>query len=219
MNFLRIFLNKKQIPLVLTVFYAVGLCLYIIPQTRYLFIQITPYSLLLVSFVIFYHHKKWNKSGLIVFLLIFLTSYFIEVIGVATGKLFGVYSYQHGLGFKILQVPLVIGLNWVVLIYATNGIVSSYVQNRFIVVIGASVLMVLYDIIMENAAPFMMMWMFQDNHPPVKNYLMWFILSLVFHTLITMFRVNTDNRPAKALFYIQFVFFSLLIIFSLTYIK
>ena len=39
-----------------------------------------------------------------------------EAIGVNTGLLFGTYEYGANLGFKIFGVPLIIGVNWTVLI-------------------------------------------------------------------------------------------------------
>ena len=36
----------------------------------------------------------------------------VEVIGVATGLLFGDYSYGTGLGPKVLDVPLLMGVLW-----------------------------------------------------------------------------------------------------------
>ena len=116
-------------------------------------------------------------------------------------------------------MPLLIGLNWVVLIYTSNAIISHLTNKKIWIVVGGSVLMVLYDVILEIAAPFMMMWEFQGNHPPLNNYLMWFVLSIVFHLAMVVFKINTENKPARNLFIIQMVFFLIIVVYSLLFIK
>ena len=194
------------------VFYIVGLALYFIPYTHELFKLITPYTLVLVIVAIFFHHKVWNSKTIAVLTSIFILSIVTEIIGVATGKLFGEYSYGAGLGVKIADVPLVIGLNWVLLVYGSNAIISKYTSNNLLLIIGASSLMIVYDIVLEKAAPLMDMWEFSDNNPPVDNYVVWFLLALFFNGLIQIFKINTDNKPARWLFFIQLVFFVIIIL-------
>ena len=50
--------------------------------------------------------------------------FFIEVIGVKTGFIFGSYYYGAAMGIKILAVPLLIGLNWSILVYSTSLVVQ-----------------------------------------------------------------------------------------------
>jgi bisanhydrobacterioruberin hydratase len=212
-------LSKEGLPYTFVVFYCVGLAMFIFPITRTLFIQITPYTLLLVAFAVFYHHSGWNRKTILIFFSIFIFSFFAECIGVATGKVFGIYNYNIGLGYKLFEVPILIGLNWVLLVYGSNGILSGITQNKVLIVTGASVLMILYDIVLEKAAPLMKMWQFEHNQPPIQNYLVWFALAVIFHSIITLFNVNTNNKTAKALFIIQFFFFCFIVAYSLIFIK
>lgn len=208
------YLIGEGLPLTFVIFYCVGLALYFVPITHKLFIMLTPYTLVLTALIIFYHHKKWNSITMAVFAGIFVLSIVAEIIGVATGKLFGVYNYQHGLGFKIFEVPVLIGLNWVVLIYSSNSILSKFSSKKTVVIIGSALLMVLYDIILEKAAPLMEMWDFKDSNPPINNYVMWFLLSLLFSFGIQHFKINTLNKPAPYLFVTQGVFFVVIILLN-----
>ncbi|WP_299190198.1 carotenoid biosynthesis protein [uncultured Aquimarina sp.] len=212
MNRIIKYIINEGLPITFIVFYCVGLVLYFSPSTHDLFILITPYTLVLVSAAVFSHHKEWNLKTTIVLASIFISSILIEIIGVATGKLFGVYTYGQGLGIKIVDVPVIIGLNWVFLTYASNGIISKYTSNNSLIIVGAGVLMVLYDILLEKAAPLIDMWMFSNNEPPVNNYIAWFILALLFNWVIQKFKIKTNNRPARWLFFIQFSFFIILVI-------
>ncbi|WP_299211284.1 carotenoid biosynthesis protein [uncultured Aquimarina sp.] len=218
MNRIVKYIVNEGLPITFIVFYCVGLTLYFTPFTHNLFIIITPFTLVLVSVAVFSHHKEWNIKTITVLASIFILSIVIEIIGVATGKLFGVYEYGRGLGVKIADVPIIIGLNWVFLTYASNSIISKYTSKNILIIVGAASLMVLYDILLEKAAPLMDMWVFSKNDPPINNYLAWFLLALIFNWVIQMFRVNTNNRPARWLFFVQFVFFIILVIHNI-YIK
>lgn len=198
---------NEGLPITFIVFYCVGLVLYFTPLTHEMFILITPYTLVLVAVAIFSHHREWNIKTMAVLASIFILSFITEIIGVATGKVFGVYEYGNGLGVKIAEVPVIIGLNWVFLTYASNSIISKYTSKNIPIIIGAASLMLLYDILLEKVAPLMDMWLFSQNKPPVSNYVVWFLLALVFNWAIQKFQINTQNRPARWLFFIQFVFF------------
>jgi len=207
MNRILKYLVGEGLPITFIIFYCVGLALYVTPFTHHLFIQITPYTLVLVTAAIFSHHQEWNRKVIVVFTSIFILSIIAEIIGVATGKVFGVYEYGKGLGIKIADVPVIIGLNWVFLSYASNSIISKYTSKNIPIIVGAAALMLLYDILLEKVAPLMDMWLFSKNDPPVSNYVAWFLLALVFNWSIQYFKINTHNRPARWLFFIQFVFF------------
>ncbi len=206
------YLVNEGLPITFIVFYCVGLVLYFIPLTHNLFKLITPYTLVLVTVAIFSHHKGWNIKTIAVLASIFILSIIIEIIGVATGNLFGVYVYGKGLGFKIADVPVVMGINWVFLVYASNSIISKYTSKNIPIIIGAASIMVLYDILLEKVAPLMDMWVFSKNDPPISNYVAWFILALCFNYAIQKFKVDTYNRPARWLFFIQIVFFIIIVI-------
>ena len=212
MNRIIKYIINEELPFTFIIFYLVGLALYFTPSTHNLFILIIPYTLVLVTAAIFLHHKEWNIKTIAVLVSIFILSIVAEIIGVATGKLFGVYAYGGGLGFKIANVPVVIGLNWIFLSYASNSIISKYTSKKIPIIIGAASLMVIYDILLEKVAPLLYMWEFSNNKPPINNYVVWFLIALIFNWGIQTFKINTHNRPARWLFFIQLGFFIVIVI-------
>lgn len=205
-------ISKDGLPFTYVVFYCVGLALFSFSLTQSLFIAITPFSLVLASFSVFYYHKEWNVKTILVLAFVFFVSILAEIIGVATGKIFGIYAYGIGLGVKVFQVPLLIGLNWIILVYGSNAILAKITANRYLKVLGASALMVIYDLVLEIAAPIMNMWEFDPVRPPIDNYIGWFVLAILFNSLIEIFKVDTNNKPGKALFTVQLVFFVLIVL-------
>lgn len=214
-KFLSRIISARELPLTFVRFYSVGLLLFMLPFTRNLFISIIWISLLLVIGVVFYHHRQWTKTHISVFLFIIISSFLLEMAGVATGKIFGSYLYERGLGPQLYGTPLIIGLNWLLLVYASHDITTKYLRNPVLRVVTGALLMILYDMLMEWVAPVMQMWQFAGRgYPPFDNFLAWFLAALFYHACFELFRIRTNNRPARALFVIQAGFFLLIGVYS-----
>jgi putative membrane protein len=193
--------------------YVVGIIGSALPFTRELFIILTPF-ILLISFItlLIFHTPGFDAKISLLFLLIFLVSFSAEVAGVSTGVIFGSYTYGKGLGIKVFETPLMIGLNWVLLVYCTYVIFEKVPVGIIGKIFGASLLMVIYDVVMEQVAPIMDMWLFDDGFAPIRNYISWFLLALLFHSVLRLAGVRITNRLAPLIFICQGVFFILLFI-------
>lgn len=211
--------SEDELPKNFFRFYGVGLLLFVLPPTRPLFVHITALSILLVLMAVFYHHKRWDFKTICLFVLVVVSSFFIEARGVASGLLFGNYQYDSGLGIKLFHTPLIIGVNWLFLVYASNSIATRITNKALYKILLGAILMVGYDMLMELAAPPMNMWHFDSFYPPMENFIMWFVVSCLFHTLFVIFRIDTDNMPARALFWIQTLFFTVIGLYSIAFIK
>lgn len=208
--------------------YGVGLAGMLLPFTRELFIRITPLNLLFAAAFLFYGERpSWKViiSGSV----IAVASFLIEAYGVNTGNIFGHYTYGTALGPELFKTPLIIGLNWFLLIYCTNvisrqiwslmperepGRLTSVTRFLFIVVTG-SMLMVLYDLILEPAAMRLDMWSWEGDRVPARNYLAWFLFSALFHSVVRLWGEEEINRKALPLFAVQLIFFAVLDLFYL----
>ena len=84
---------------------------------RDFFIQATTFNLLLMLVLLFWTQVEKNIYFFLFFLLCFVIGIMVEVAGVNTGLLFGEYKYGTVLGYKLKNVPLIIGVNWFVIIY------------------------------------------------------------------------------------------------------
>ena len=214
-NFLKIF-SYDELPKTFTIFYAVGLLLFAIPFSRPIFIALTPLSLLFVTTLVLRVHPKIGKKFIIFSIVVVLTSFFTEVAGVASGKLFGSYNYLPTLGPGVLDTPYVIGINWLMLTYCSSATVNRFINGRngplefLLKVTTGALIMVIYDLVVELVAPVMGMWQFSSEYPPVENFIMWFVLSLAFHTLLNLMKIKPTGKPAQALFIIQILFFLLI---------
>lgn len=214
---IQVFLNRntKSIKWFFLLFYAVGVAGLINSYTFPLFVQLIPFALLLSIVALAFFHRVFTPKQLILFTIIYLFGFLIEMVGVNTGLIFGPYNYGDSLGLKLYDTPLLIGLNWLLLVYVTASILENTGLHPAFKVVSGAVLMLGYDIILEQVAPVLDMWYWQTGNVPLQNYLWWFIVAILFHTLIIMFGVNTKNKLGPFLFVCQTVFFILLSI-SLT---
>jgi len=198
------------------VFYVVGITGMLVPFTFQFFTRLIPFALVLSTAGLFFFHSKFNGTAIIVYLTIYVSAFVFETIGVNTGAIFGLYYYGESLGFSVMNTPVIIGLNWLLLVYLTSSVVEKTNWPVAIQVTFASLLMVGYDFIVEQVAPALDMWHWVYNVVPVRNYIAWFILALLFHSLLKIFKVKTENRLALVILICQTVFFLvLLVIFKL----
>ena len=188
------------------IFYAVGIAGILLPQTFDLFLRLIPLALLLSSAALAVFHKNFSTRELILFSAIFSISFVIEAIGVKTAKIFGAYQYGTSLGIQIFETPLIIGLNWLLLVYLTAAIVEGRQWPAALKITTASFLMLLYDLVLEQVAPLLDMWYWQDDRVPLQNYVSWFFLAVFFHTLAYLLQVKIINKLAPVIFICQLLF-------------
>lgn len=199
--------------LLLTVFFSVGIAGMAIPATSICFKSLTPLALLLsVAAVIFFHGKDDLKKEILFFSFIFIAGFFVEVIGVKTGRIFGIYRYGSGLGPLVLETPVMIGVNWALLVYCTAAVTARFRTSDILKIISASAMMLAYDLILEQAAPVMNMWNFEGDAVPWRNYASWFLLAVIFHSLLKLSGIRIENRIASFVLYVQTAFFIILIL-------
>lgn len=195
------------------IFYLVGVLGLINSTTHSLFISLIPFSLLL-SFVLIllFHYQSFKAKDTVLLLSIFVISFAVEAVGVATGVLFGDYSYGDGLGFKLWDTPIIIGINWIFVTYITASVVSYVIKNRILLVLISALSMVIYDVVLEQVAPKIDMWSWRNGVVPLQNYLVWFVMALLFQSFMVLSKIELKNRLALTLLVCQMLFFILLII-------
>lgn len=194
---------------------------------RDVFIHATFYNLLIMFFLILFTQKEITKT-----FLIFLTSCVVigisaEVIGIKTGWLFGSYSYGNVLGPKIMEVPVIIGINWFIIIYCCGISVATMLRKLTLqlpegavlprprlqvasMLVDGAMLAVLFDWILEPVAIKLGYWTWKGSEVPFYNYLCWFVISCCLLAIFHFCSFEKENKFAVNLLLIQAMFFLLL---------
>lgn len=208
MNYLK---NRFLLSLfLLTAIYAVGIAAVLLGHADNLML-LTPFNLVFASAIILYNASGINRTYMIWFLVIAFAGYFIEVAGVKTGIIFGEYSYGAGLGYKMLEVPLILGLNWAILVFATAAVTRPLKVNVVMKSALAASIMVAYDVLLEPVAIRFDFWSWAGGPVPFQNYFAWWVISFLMLLGTHRFIKNLENRLAIYVIGIQTIFFLVLI--------
>lgn len=208
--------NKKNISIaVIIIFHLVGIIGFSSEVLIPLFKILVPAHLLLMTFVLFYNHNEWNKHFYVFLFTVYLFSFSIEAIGTNTGKIFGEYTYLTTLGYKVFNTPLMIGINWILLVYSAGVLIQGYIPSNSASsaviksLIGAATLTFI-DFFIEPIAIKFDYWTWQNTTVPLQNYVAWFITAFAFMLLFNKLNFKKSNPVATILLLTQFVFFVLL---------
>ena len=175
------------------------------------FVSASPLNLS-INFVLLLINCYGHKWFFPMVILGFFTGMISEILGVQLGWIFGNYKYGDALGFKVLGVPLLIGVNWALLTIITGAIAQQFYQNFFMrIIIGVS-LMIFLDLLIEPIAPVLDFWVFEEGEAPIQNYIGWTAMALFLQLIFHYFRVSVKGWFPHQLYILQVIFFTVLLI-------
>lgn len=175
-----------------------------------MFLALTPLNLLLTSVFLVYTEKR---NAFLWFILVFVFGYLLEVLGVQTGFPFGPYYYGETLGPKLYQTPIIIGVNWFIVSYATFQVAAQIFNATPLRIALATLLMVFLDYFIEGVAPRFDFWYWNTIEIPLSNYISWAVASFLFQILGMGLKIETGNDKGVFIFCLQIWFFLMLNIF------
>ena len=204
-------LSKKHIiPVLLFIFYTVGIVGVSFTEFRNQVLVLTPLNLLLTALLLIWGLGVFNSKLLYAIGASFIIGYSLEVLGVSSGILFGEYQYGKTLGWKLFDVPIIIGVNWLILSFSSLGIVGRFISNSFLKVVFASLLMVLLDFLIEPIAIELDFWTWTEVDVPFQNYVMWFFSAILINSLVSQFLKEINFKISLFVFLSQVYFFTIL---------
>jgi putative membrane protein len=204
-----IFTEKSAIILLIAMHIA-GILGLLLPFSQELFKMLVPFNLLANAAIIIYYQKERNIYYWLVMLLVMLVGFWIEVVGVHTGIVFGIYWYKTTLGYKFLEVPLLIAVNWLIVIFTTSALVAPLRMSKWLKVLLATFLTVGLDVLIEPTAIKLDFWDWQNGIVPLQNYLGWFFTALILHIALVLAPFEKRNPVSAILYVCEFVFFVIL---------
>lgn len=207
-------LKENKVVLFLIIMYLVGIVGHLVLSTRELMITLTPFTLLLTGGIVAFN--SFFRSGMAFIywgVITYLITFLLEVIGVKTGLVFGGYEYGGALGFRFLEVPVIIGFNWVLVILGAISICKSLTKNVFVISLSSALLSVIFDFFLEPVAVRLGYWNWEQIAIPMQNYLAWFIIAFIFSIVLLKVKPDFNKGVSREYFLIQFIFFFILNLF------
>ena len=193
------------------IIYGVGLVGHLLPWTRPLMLSLTPFVLLLSATIVVLPIFRARNGRLLLWLSTTgVLTFAAEAIGVATGAVFGTYHYTDVLGPALFGVPVIIAFNWMVVILGTLTAAGMVFQRKILVALGASLLTVLFDRVLEPNAMALGYWHWLDETVPLQNYLAWFGLSLLSGVIYVGLGCRHEDRLPAYYLGVMLIYFSVL---------
>ena len=175
------------------------------------FISATP-LILSINFGLLLINCNSHKWFFHMVILGFLTGMITEILGVQRGWIFGDYKYGNALGYKILGVPMLIGVNWALLTIITAAIAQQFYENLFMRIVIGVCLMIFLDLLIEPIAPVLDFWAFEGGNAPLQNYIGWTAVAIFLQSIFHYFRIEVKGWFPNQLYILQIIFFTVLLI-------
>lgn len=205
---------KRWVFLFLPPFYLMGFIFHLIDATFGYMLLLTPYTILGTALLGFLPDILQRRKILLLWAgATFLVTLLLEILGVATGAVFGAYEYGKTLGFQIGHVPVLIGINWTLIIMGSAALSSRVALNPWLVSLATAVITVVFDWIMEPVAIALDYWTWDGGAIPLQNYVAWFLISFVFTRIFVHLKLKSATTFPSLVVIVQSMFFLLLRLF------
>lgn len=204
--------NKRVIiaKIVIVALYGVGVIGLSLPEYREYFLMLTPAQLLLTLVLLLGFHRGWTDAFPILAAAAFWIGFGAELIGIHTGYLFGDYVYGTTLGPMLWEVPIIIGVNWFILIYLTGAVFYKITDNDYYAALLGATAMTVIDYIMEPVAVALDMWYWKFEIIPAGNYFAWFGVAFLIHLIYRKAKFERANPLAAWMLVTMVLFFTIL---------
>lgn len=188
---------------------------HIIPATKEIVVPLTSFGLYGFSILLLIvERKRFTLISILWFFFIVVATFFIEVFGVETGEIFGKYNYGDVLGIKLLEVPIIIALNWGFVLIGIYSFVNKVkISSGIAKLILISSLIVMFDFLLEPIAIKLNYWNWDQGYVPIQNYIAWFLIALYFSSIGMSCKISTDTKLISHYIFAQSIFFIILNIF------
>jgi putative membrane protein len=203
------FKSKKVGIAILIVLHVVGAIGFLSPLSEW-FVFLTPVNLIATAGMLWIDTKAENKHAFTLIFAIWLIGYSVEILGVKTGFPFGEYDYGEVLGWKFFEVPPLIGINWLIVIWGGFSLAKNFRVSKYLRWLVTALLVVGLDVLIEPVAVHYELWSWADGMPPIANYVGWFVVAAILALLFEYYPLVAKPRLGMTAFVCQLLFFGVL---------
>lgn len=197
--------------------FVVGIVLHLIPDLLPLITRLTELNLLLMSSLVFAFGLLNNHRNLAGFtfwsLITMLFMFLIAVIGINTGVLFGSFEYGSTLPTTLANIPLIVPLNWAMILLSAYGFLTNAVSQRNLRALFAAVIVLALKLLMDPVGVRLDYWTWDLGYIPLRNYVSWFVASIIFTQILALMKIHARSVIFRVYLIMQFLFYGILYLF------
>ena len=172
------------------------------------FKRIFPFYWIFMLILMLVSQQERNKSFWLFVLTTFVSGFVIQLLAVQTGAIFGEFIYGSNLGIELADVPVVMGIFWVLLIYSCGIFMKEFeIKDHNIRAGIGAVLITFLDFLIEPIATKFDLWLWTNLEVPFQNNIAWLGISFVMLRLFFLMPFNKVNPAASIYFVVQYIFF------------
>jgi len=191
-------------------FYAVGILGHAIESTFPHMMTLTPVVLFVFGLAVLLRTTGFDHRLLLWCLSAYVFTFMVEALGVHTGAIFGEYDYGRTLGIKLLQVPLVIGFNWVLVVLGAIALSRKISRHPIYSALLAAIFTATFDVPLEIVAVNLDYWQWTGGSVPFQNYVAWFTVAFLVALSFNRLKLKTKDNIIVHYFFVQLIFFILI---------
>ncbi len=169
------------------------------PLTQIIFEKAAAFNLVFSLVLVLAFESLLKRSFIYTCTVVFFIGMAVEIAGINTGFPFGIYHYTANLGPGPYGVPVIIGLNWILLSYTCITITEPVIKIKPLRIVAGAILMVLLDLMLEGFAIRHHLWVWGGASPPLSNYISWFVVSVF---LMVLWQLTERKFNVVAAFYV-----------------
>ena len=191
-------------------FYAVGILGHLIDSTFPYMMILTPFVLLVFGLAVLLRTTGLDHRLLLWCLSAYVFTFMVEALGVHTGAIFGEYFYGRTLGIKLLQVPLVIGFNWVLVVLGAIALSKKISRHAVYSALLAALFTAVFDVPLELVAMNLDYWQWTGGFVPFQNYVAWFLVAFFVAFSFNHLKLKIKGNIIIHYVFVQLIFFILI---------
>jgi bisanhydrobacterioruberin hydratase len=182
-------ISKERVSTVfLALIYGAAAIAHLIPYTKALVLPLTPLVLAIGSvFCVLFVLLEWKRETLIWILAAYAGLFALEAVGETWGFVFGPHHYGTILGPKLLGVPPVIALTWVIVVLGLTMGAREIITFGFrirddrlmrtIAAVAVAAGTLLFDWFVEPVAVGLGYWSWEAEFVPFQNFIVLFVIA------------------------------------------
>lgn len=199
-------MKTKTLQWIVMGFFALGFIGLAIPWTFPFFVVLTPLAVVVaLAMLIMGHERLIDWRFFTAMGIVFALSYVVELLKVHVFFVEDVFFFGDSFGPVLLNIPLMIGLCWVALLYICAAVAERLNTNAVVKVLAGSGLVVLFDIALELVAHKLDFW-YWTWELPIWNYVLWFVAAVIMLTIMKLFGVRIENKLATTMYVTLIIF-------------